>query len=119
MIKGDRNTGKSCLFQRLQGKPFNEQYIPTNEIQVLCVKFLSVYSREETKIYRSLLLLHSQWSESVVIVIYYKLYIYDHPIVQVHLGALYHSPIETVLESKSNLNHKMYMCVDTIYNVIP
>ena len=34
VLKGDRNTGKTCLFNRMGGKPFQEAYIPTMEIQV-------------------------------------------------------------------------------------
>ena len=37
VIKGDRNVGKSCLFHRLQGEKFKEEYIPTDEIQVCIV----------------------------------------------------------------------------------
>ncbi|XP_050353714.1 rab-like protein 6 [Nymphalis io] len=34
LIKGDRNVGKSCLLQRLQGGAFTEEYVPTEQIQV-------------------------------------------------------------------------------------
>eukprot|EP01135_Chromosphaera_perkinsii_P005348 Nk52_evm29s343 gene=Nk52_evmTU29s343 len=34
VIKGDRNTGKSCLMSRLKGGRFIEEYVPTQEIDV-------------------------------------------------------------------------------------
>ena len=39
LLRGDRNTGKSCLFQRLQGGSFVESYVPSDEIKVASIQW--------------------------------------------------------------------------------
>ena len=39
LLRGDRNTGKSCLFQRLQGGSFVEAYVQSDEIKVASIQW--------------------------------------------------------------------------------
>eukprot|EP00742_Colponemidia_sp_Colp-10_P003654 GILJ01003889.1.p1 GENE.GILJ01003889.1~~GILJ01003889.1.p1 ORF type:complete len:722 (-),score=105.96 GILJ01003889.1:126-2291(-) len=50
VIRGERQTGKSCLFQRLQGKSFVEAYEPTNAIQTAHISWSPKHSNDTVKV---------------------------------------------------------------------
>eukprot|EP01103_Thecamoeba_quadrilineata_P015134 TRINITY_DN4691_c0_g1_i1.p1 TRINITY_DN4691_c0_g1~~TRINITY_DN4691_c0_g1_i1.p1 ORF type:complete len:925 (-),score=248.21 TRINITY_DN4691_c0_g1_i1:50-2773(-) len=50
LIRGEANTGKTCLWNRLQDGPFIEEHIPTREIQVANINWCYRASNDKIKV---------------------------------------------------------------------
>eukprot|EP01087_Luapelamoeba_hula_P009367 TRINITY_DN2414_c0_g1_i1.p1 TRINITY_DN2414_c0_g1~~TRINITY_DN2414_c0_g1_i1.p1 ORF type:complete len:860 (-),score=196.31 TRINITY_DN2414_c0_g1_i1:13-2379(-) len=50
VIKGDKNTGKTCLFRRLQRLAFVEDYISTDQIQIATIPWDYKVSNDKIKV---------------------------------------------------------------------